>query len=182
MGDVCRVIGEKLERRHPHVFGKMAYEASDENPHWEQIKAQERSQKGVLRESILDGIPKSLPALQRAQLVTAKASKVGFDWPDYRGARDKIAEELGELDEVIQGDDHHKIEHELGDIMLACVDLARHLNLHPERTLQKASKRFESRFRTMEGVAKASGKRLSELSLDELEGYWQEAKINVSNS
>lgn len=180
MGDVCRVISEKLIRRHPHIFGDDPGKAIEDNPHWERIKEKERSEKGKDRESVLDGIPKSMPALLRAKLITAKASEVGFDWPDQVGARAKLSEELNELDEVIGGSNREKIQHELGDVMLACIDVARHLKLDPEFTLQKANQRFESRFRRMEQEIKADGKAVIELSIDEMEVYWQDAKKYLS--
>lgn len=176
MNDICRTLSEKLVRRHPHIFGEESKDTSDTNPHWERIKEQERASKGTERLSALDGVPKSIPGLMRAKMLATRASEVGFDWPDYQGARDKLLEEVGELKEVVDGPDRAKIEHELGDVMLACVDLARHLDLDAEAVMRAATSRFESRFRHMELMVKSEGKVLSSTPLDELERHWQRAK------
>lgn len=176
MGDVCRVLGDKLKRRHPHIFGDDKHFDSDINPHWERIKAEERERKGTKRDSILDGIPKSMPALHRAKQMNAKAAEVGFEWPDHHGPLRQLKSEVVELEEVIHGDNIHEIEHELGDIMLACVDIARHMKLDPENTLKTAVSRFEKRFRHMESTIKSEGGELTSTSEDDYEKYWQRAK------
>lgn len=180
MADVCRAISAKLIRRHPHIFGSEDNTAGDDNPHWEKIKETERAEKGAIRESALDGIPKSAPPLTRASMLGAKASTVGFDWPDYRGSLAKLHEEVLELDEVVHGSDRSKIEHELGDIMLSCIDLARHLGFDAETTINKANKRFETRFRHMENIVKIEDKSLNSLSQSQLEEYWQQAKLQTN--
>lgn len=181
MGDVCEVISQKLIRRHPHIFGDAANFDSDSNPHWERIKAEERANKGDKRESIFDGIPRSLPAMTRAHRVNQKAAEVGFDWPTADGALEQLKSEVVEFEEVMHGSDSEKIEHELGDIMLACLDLARHLKRDPEHILQKATRRFEARFRFVENAVKKDGKVLTETSLDEMNTYWGQAKAHLSS-
>jgi len=174
--DICRAMSEKLIRRHPHIFGDDKDFDSESNPHWERIKEEERKVKGENRKSIFDGIPKSMPALQRATQLNGKAAKVGFEWPDYNGPLRQLKSEVEELDEVVHGDDLAKVEHELGDIMLACVDLARHKKLDPEHTLKVAAARFEKRFRHVEDAIAKDGGVLSETSADDYERYWQQAK------
>lgn len=176
MNDVCQAISEKLIRRHPHIFADESKDSSDENPHWERIKELEREQKGVERMSVLDGIPKSMPALLRAMHLSQKAASVGFDWPDYVGARAKLSEELTELDDAILSRDRSELEHELGDVMFSCVNLARHLQLDPESTLKKASVRFETRFRCMEKSLHTAGATLSQMDAETMEEHWQVAK------
>ena len=174
--DVCRALSEKLTRRHPHIFGDDKHFDSESNPHWEKVKTEERAAKGEKRESIFDGIPRSMPALQRAKHLNAKVAEAGFDWPDYTGVLKSLKNETVELEEAIRGADISEIEHELGDIMLACVSIARHLKLDPEHTLKVAGARFEKRFRHVEAAVKADGKALTETTADDYEIYWEHAK------
>ncbi len=161
LDDVLGAICDKLERRHPHLFGGAA-----ETPGWEAIKAAERRQKPD--ESALAGVAQALPALERAQKLQRRAARTGFDWPDVAGPRAKIDEELAELDaETAPG----AREEELGDLLFALVNLARHLNIDAEEALRKANRKFEARFRAIE---KEPG--FSALSLDEMEALWAKAK------
>ncbi len=179
--DVVRSIVEKLVRRHPHVFGDAEVDGSEEVlKNWERIKAEENKDRGVL-----DGVPRSLPALQRAQRMSEKVSRVGFDWPDGRGSRAKVSEELAELDQAIGGGDAARVEAELGDVLFALVNLARHHGVDAESALRGTADRFARRFGHVErrvkevhgGFARASdGKPLPGPSLDVLDGYWNEAK------
>lgn len=179
--DVIRGIVEKLVRRHPHVFGDVDVSGSEDVlRNWELIKQEEKRDRPLLA-----GVPRSLPALHRAQRMSEKVSRVGFDWPDGRGSRDKVSEELAELDEAIQGGDPARIEHELGDLLFALVNLARHHGLDAEIALRGAGDRFAARFAHVERRVKdahggwprgADGKPGAGLPLDELDGYWQEAK------
>ena len=179
--DVVRGIVEKLVRRHPHVFGDEVANTSEEVlQNWEQIKAEEKKGRGVL-----DGTPHSLPALYRAQRMSDKVSRVGFDWPDDRGSRAKVAEELAEVDEAIAGGDKERIESELGDLLFSLVNLARHHGVDAEMALRKTSDRFARRFAHVESRVKerhggwprgADGKPKAGLSLEVLDGYWDEAK------
>lgn len=181
--DVARGISEKLVRRHPHVFDAVGEELITEaevKARWETIKEQERSLKD--QNGALDDVPLALPSLSRAQKLQKRAAGVGFDWPDLTGVFDKVDEEIGELKEAVQGEDADAIEDEMGDIFLAMVNLARHLDVDAEAALRKANSRFESRFRLMEAAATEEGSRLQEEGLDLLELRWQSAKRQLSTN
>ena len=179
--DIIRGIITKLVRRHPHVFADVSVSGSAEVlQNWEAIKAEEHQGRGVL-----DGVPHSLPALYRAQRMSEKVSRVGFDWPDGRGSRDKVTEELAEVDEAIALGNSERIEAELGDVLFSLVNLARHHGVDAELALRKTSDRFARRFGHVEERVKerhggwprgADGKPTEGLSLAELDGYWDEAK------
>jgi ATP diphosphatase len=161
--DVIGRICDKMERRHPHIFGDVAHGG---HHLWEEIKAAER--KKSPDDSALAGVALALPALERAAKLQRRAARVGFDWPDRSGPRAKIDEELAELDSE---SDHHRMLDELGDLLFAVVNLARHLNIEPEAALREANAKFEQRFRSIE---KAPG--FEEMSLDEKEALWVAAK------
>jgi MazG family protein len=179
--DVVRSIVEKLVRRHPHVFGdEKAEDVDTVLRNWEQIKAEEKRDRGVL-----DGVPRALPALLRAQRIGEKVSRVGFDWPDGRGSRAKVAEEVAELDEAIASGEKARIEAELGDVLFALVNLARHHDIDAEGALRGTSDRFARRFAHVEKRVKeqhggwarnAEGKAIAGHPLELLDGYWNEAK------
>ncbi len=179
--DVVRAIVEKLVRRHPHVFADTAVQDSDEVVrNWERIKAQEKSERGVI-----EGVPRSLPALYRAQRMSDKVSRVGFDWPDGRGSREKVSEELRELDEAIAGGDKSRIESELGDMLFALVNLARHAGVDAETALRGSCDRFAARFGHVERRVKErhggwpraeDGSATRGVPLEVMDGYWDEAK------
>jgi len=162
--DVVAAISDKMERRHPHIFGD-----ADAGGHhlWEQVKAAERQAKGV--GGTLDGVALGLPALQRAEKIQKRAARVGFDWPDAAGPRDKINEELREVENAGSDDER---EDELGDLLFAVVNWSRHLKVDPEAALCRATAKFERRFRAMEQMTDA----LDRLSLDEQEALWRRAK------
>ncbi|MGJ3649786.1 nucleoside triphosphate pyrophosphohydrolase [Sphingomonas sp. GlSt437] len=163
--DVVDAISDKMERRHPHIFGTAETKASD---HWEALKAAERSAKGAT--SALDGVALGLPALQRAEKLQKRAARTGFDWPDPSGPRAKIDEELLEIE---QADAHHRAE-EIGDLLFAVVNWARHLGVDAEAALRAANAKFERRFRAIETEA---GDGFAALSLDEKEALWGKAKL-----
>jgi MazG family protein len=179
--DVVRAIVEKLVRRHPHVFGEVQVDGSDEVlSNWDKIKLQEYGDRGVLA-----GLPHAFPALARAQRMSEKVSRVGFDWPDARGSRDKVSEELGELDEAVAGGAQERIESELGDVLFALVNFARHQGLDAELALRKTADRFAGRFAHVEARVNErhggfprdqKGKPTRGLPLETLDGYWNEAK------
>lgn len=174
--DVAEAIRSKMVKRHPHVFGSAIETSADGvKDSWESRKRDER-RKARPDASVLDGIPRALPALLQAWRMTEKAARVGFDWPDRTGVRDKLDEELRELDEALSLDDPDQIEAELGDVLFSVVNLARHLKLNPEETLRKASIRFQHRFQTMETSLNAQGLRPEALSIEALEAHWQAAK------
>jgi ATP diphosphatase len=161
LDDVLERISDKLERRHPHIFGDAAH-----TPCWEEIKAAER--KKSPDDSALAGVALALPALERAAKLQRRAARIGFDWPDTAGPRAKIDEELAELDAETG---HPRVLEELGDLLFAVVNLARHLNIEPEAALREANAKFEQRFRAIE---KTPG--FADLALDEKEALWVAAK------
>lgn len=171
--EVCDAACRKLLFRHPHVFGDVsASNAEEALSAWDDMKRREKSQKTTAK--AMGDVAETLPALWRAEKIQSKAAKVGFDWPDRTGPRAKIAEELAELDEAIeQGGD---VAGELGDLLAACVNLARFLNVDPEQALHGSCERFVRRFDFMERQAAQQGTALEELSLDQQEELWQMAK------
>jgi ATP diphosphatase len=169
LDDVIGRICDKMERRHPHIFG----DAEHGGHHlWEEIKAAER--KKSPDDSALAGVALALPALERAAKLQRRAARVGFDWPDSSGARAKIDEELVELDAE---NEHDRMFEELGDLLFAVVNLARHLNIEPEAALREASRKFERRFRAIE---KAPG--FVDLPLEEKEALWTATKAAQAGS
>ncbi|MCC6556179.1 MAG: nucleoside triphosphate pyrophosphohydrolase [Polyangiaceae bacterium] len=180
--DVVAAICDKLVRRHPHVFADASVDNVDEVlQNWERIKAAERAGSSKGR-GVLSGVARSLPALTRAQRVGEKVARVGFDWPDARGSRAKVEEELGELDQAIASGDKDRAEAELGDVLFALVNLARHAGVDAEGALRRTIDKFTRRFDHVEArvaerhggwPATASDDRLT---LEELDGYWEEAK------
>jgi tetrapyrrole methylase family protein/MazG family protein len=171
LGDVADSVREKLIRRHPHVFGSTVVSGADEVVrNWETLKAEEYG-----RESALDGVQRSLPALQWGWSLQRRAANVGFDWPNVDGALDKIREELEELR---QAPTVEAREAEFGDLLFSLVNVARKLGMNPEDALRGATGRFEARFRMMEQKAKAEGRTLKDLPIDELDQYWEAAKRN----
>ena len=168
--DVIRSINAKLIRRHPHVFGDApAADAQEVEANWEQLKKAERSESG----SALEGLPKSLPALAYSQEVQARAARLGFDWPDMAGVLDKVREELQEFQEARSP---AELEHELGDILAAIVNIGRKLNIDAEGAVRQANERFRRRFGYMEEAAQRQGRPLRDLTLQQQEALWQEAK------
>jgi tetrapyrrole methylase family protein / MazG family protein len=174
--DVVTGIAQKLVRRHPHVFGEVRVDSPAEvRDNWGKLKAEEAALTGQRRRT-LAGVPRTLPGLLRAQRLQEKASGVGFDWSAPAGARDKVAEELGELDEAMAARDPSAVTHEVGDLLLAVVNLARLLDVDAEGALGAAVARFEDRFGYIEDRLEAAGRAPTGASLDELEALWQEAK------
>jgi MazG family protein len=163
-------IADKLVRRHPHVFGGHKAETSDAVIEtWDKIKRQEKPH----RESPLDGIPRHLPALMRAHEMTRKAAKVGFDWPDSQGPLEKVIEEAREL---AAETDKDRAEDELGDLLFAVVNLARHLKLDSEQALDRASEKFRRRFEAMRQVLTVRGRPLENCTLQEMDEVWNQVK------
>ncbi len=177
-GDVASGISDKMIRRHPHVFGSDRERADGKKDgSWEQIKAVERSVSGD--KSALSGIAKALPALKRSEKLGQRASHVGFDWPDREGVREKIHEELEELEEAIGSRESSSMEEEFGDVLFALVNMARHLHIDPEKALTGANYKFERRFRDMEDEIGHSGKRFKDFNLEALDRFWRAAKKRV---
>lgn len=175
---VVDAICDKMLRRHPHVFGSETERRMGAQPgSWERIKAEERAEKTArAAASALDGIARSLPALKRAEKLGKRASRVGFDWPDTSGVRDKIEEEFRELDEACQHEQVDAIREEFGDLLFAVVNLARHLKVDPEQALNNANRKFEARFRGIETAANRQQTPLETLDLEAMEALWQTQK------
>jgi MazG family protein len=183
-GDVVAAISDKMQRRHPHVFGDTLIEdAKAQTKAWEEHKASERSAKGKnIIPSALDGVTIGLPALTRAVKLQNRAARVGFDWPETSMVIDKIQEEMAELAEelVKRGkngpDNEARILDEFGDLLFVYANLARHLKIDPEEALRHANRKFERRFKGIEALLKAKEKRPEGCSLEELDALWNEVK------
>jgi tetrapyrrole methylase family protein/MazG family protein len=174
MADVVAGIDEKIHRRHPHVFGAVKVGGVVEVlRNWEEIKAEERGEKEKGGKGIFDGVPLALPALEQAVSLQKRAARVGFDWPAIDGVKAKLAEELGELESA--GDEAER-EHELGDVLFAAVNLARWLKVDPESALRESNARFRERFGRVEAGAARLGKALKDMTLEEMDRLWEEAK------
>ena len=173
--DVLRRINEKLTYRHPHVFGDVSVSDAEEVLcRWEQLK---RAETGATdRQSVLDGIPKTLPALQRAKRLQERASRVGFDWEDISGPWAKLFEEIQELQQAADTQDRSSIVHELGDLLIAVVNVARRLGVSAEEALRTANNRFAARFRVVEEQAAKQGRELAQMTLAEMDELWEQAK------
>jgi tetrapyrrole methylase family protein/MazG family protein len=184
VADVIREVHEKMVRRHPHVFGeKRARDAAEVLRNWEQIKAQERAGEGraeAKREerqnSLLDGVPRGLPAAMEGLQLTRKASRAGFDWDNAAGVFEKLREECDELGRASDAGDAAKMEEEMGDLLFAAVNLARFLQVDPEIALKNANVKFVRRFREMERMAEQNGQAFSDVARPEKEKLWEAAK------
>ncbi len=174
MADVIDAICDKLIRRHPHVFGDQVVKTADEQvERWEQIK---KSEKGEERKSALAGVPPHMPALMKAQKLTEKAARVGFDWEHVDQVFAKVLEELHELEETMVDGDQARMEAELGDLLFAIVNLGRFLSLNPEQALGKTIGRFTRRFAFVEEAIHAAGRQMKDATLEEMDRLWEEAK------
>jgi len=174
MADILRGIHTKIVHRHPHVFGDL--ELRDKQgvlQNWERLKEQERAVNGKAEASLLDGVATALPALVQAEQYQRRAARVGFDWPDIQGVLDKLDEEL---EEVHSAQDARARAAEIGDLIFAVVNLARWNDIDPESALREANARFRKRFFYIEQAAKAQERSISDLSIEEMEAFWQEAK------
>ncbi|HCO02783.1 MAG TPA: nucleoside triphosphate pyrophosphohydrolase [Actinobacteria bacterium] len=169
LGDVADAVREKLVRRHPHVFGATKVSGSEEVlRNWDALKAAEYD-----RESAMDGVQRSLPALQWAWSLQRRAANVGFDWPDVEGALEKVREELDELRAAPTPEER---EGEFGDLLFTMVNVARKLGINPEDALRSTTRRFEARFRLMEAAIRRDGRVFAEMPIEELDRYWEGAK------
>lgn len=180
--DVVCAIVDKMIRRHPHVFGSNAVESAEaQTTAWEDHKKAERAHKSNAA-SLLDDIPHALPALMRAQKLQKRAASVGFDWPDAAPVRAKIVEELAELDEAANTKDQAALAEEMGDLLFACVNLARHHKVDAENALTSANRKFASRFSFIEDKIARDGLKMEDAGLTRLDLYWNEAKKNERSS
>ncbi len=174
MADVLHGIATKIIRRHPHVFGDL--ELKDQQAvlqNWERLKAAEREKKGHAEAGLLDSVPLALPALTQAQTYQDRAARVKFDWADLQGVLDKVKEEFKEVDSAVT---EAEKEHEVGDLLFSAVNLARWMKIDAESALRAANARFKERFSFIEKSAREQGKTVSDLSMDEMDALWQEAK------
>ena len=171
--DVAAAISDKMEARHPHIFGSEPDLGQSREERWESLKAQERSAKGA--ESALDGVALALPALLRAEKLQKRAARQGFDWADTQGPTDKLVEEIEELAQA--GTAMERAE-EAGDLLFAAVNVVRAYGVAPEEALRAANLKFERRFRTMEQLAADRGQAFAELTLDQQEALWTDVKAS----
>lgn len=171
IADVANSICDKLINRHPHIYGDVAVtDEEDVKRNWENIKL------GEGKKSVLEGVPNSLPALVKANRIQEKVAGVGFDWERPEQVFEKVKEELSELQEEINLGNRDKLEAEFGDVLFSIVNYARYLDINPESALERTNKKFIKRFQYLESKAKEHRKNLKEMSLDEMDVYWEEAK------
>ena len=171
IGDVANAISDKLISRHPHIYGDVTVENENEvKENWEKLKLKEG------KNSVLEGVPKSLPALIKANRIQDKVSGVGFDWEEPNQVWEKVQEELSELNEEIKKGKKDTIESEFGDVLFSMINYARFINVNPENALEKTNKKFINRFQFLEKAAKEEGKKLAEMTLSEMDVYWEQSK------
>ena len=171
IADVCNSICDKLVERHPHIYGDVKVEnEEDVKRNWEQLKLKEG------KKSVLEGVPKSLPAMVKANRIQDKVAGVGFDWEQPEQVFEKVEEELAELKAEIANGNQDTIESEFGDVLFSMINYARFLKVNPENALERTNKKFIKRFQYLEGKAKDLGKSLKDMSLAEMDTFWEEAK------
>lgn len=171
VADVLNSICDKLIKRHPHIYGDVKVSGQAEvKANWEKLKLKEGNQ------SVLDGVPRSLPAMVKATRIQEKARGIGFDWDEVEQVWEKCREELAELEEAVGKEDQVHSEEEFGDLLFSFINLSRFLKVDPESALERTNKKFIKRFKYLESRVKEEGKDLAELSLSEMDVYWEEAK------
>jgi len=171
VADVCNSICEKLINRHPHIYGDVKVKDEEEvKQNWENIKLKEG------KKSVLEGVPNGLPALVKANRIQDKVAGVGFDWENPEQVFEKVQEELAELKEEVISGNADKVESEFGDVLFSMINYARFLKVNPENALERTNKKFINRFQYLESKAKENGKTLKEMTLGEMDVYWEEAK------
>lgn len=172
IADVTNDICEKLISRHPHIYGDISVEnEEDVKRNWEQLKLKEG------KKSVLEGVPKSLPALVKASRIQDKVAGVGFDWEEPHQVFEKLQEELGELQHEVEENNKEKIEAEFGDVLFSMINYARFLKVNPEDALERTNKKFIARFQYLEQKAKEQNKNLKDMTLGEMDVFWEEAKL-----
>ncbi len=173
IADVCNRLCDKLIFRHPHVYGEQAAQNAEEVSHiWEQVKLKEKGG----NKTVLEGIPEALPALVKAYRIQDKAANVGFDWEQKEDVWDKVREEIAEFEKELTNGDTINTEAEFGDLLFSLVNVARLYKIKPDNALEKTNQKFIRRFNYIEQQAAAQGRKLNELTLDEMETLWQQAK------
>jgi XTP/dITP diphosphohydrolase len=176
IADVLNTVSDKLIARHPHIYGDVKVSGEEEvKANWEKLKLKEG------KKSILQGVPKSLPAIVKALRIQDKAKQVGFEWENIEQVYEKVTEELEELNEVVPTQNQEKIEEEFGDLLFALVNYSRFLKVDPEAALEKCNKKFINRFQYIEEQAQKLNKPLDEMTLTEMDGYWNDAKKMLNN-
>ena len=171
IADVANSISDKLVSRHPHIYGDVdVADAKEVERNWEKLKLKEG------KKSVLEGVPKSLPALVKASRIQDKVAGVGFDWEEPQQVFEKVQEELEELQHEVNENNQEKIEAEFGDVLFSMINYARFLKVDPESALERTNKKFIKRFQYLEGKAKELGKDLSDMTLAEMDAFWEEAK------
>ena len=171
IADVANEICDKLINRHPHIYGDTKVDGTDQViKNWESIKLKEG------RNSVLEGVPKSLPALVKAFRIQEKAAGVGFEWDNAEDVLDKVKEEIIEFNQEVEDQNHDKMEDEFGDVLFSLINYARYLKINPESALERTNKKFIKRFKYMEESAINHGKVINELTLDQMEVFWNKAK------
>lgn len=171
IADVANSISDKLIDRHPHIYGDVEVENEEQvKQNWERLKLKEG------KKSVLEGVPKSLPAVVKANRIQDKVAGVGFDWEEPHQVWEKVQEELSELNEEINRGNSEKIESEFGDVLFSMINYARFINVNPENALERTNKKFIQRFQYLEQAAQQKGKKLADMSLAEMDVFWDEAK------
>ncbi len=179
--DVVKNLSAKLVRRHPHVFGsESAHTPAQVLKRWEEIKSVERKGKTNANPSAVDGIPRRLPALLKAQRVQSRVARVGFDWKEVKGVVEKIEEELGEVKQAMASRNEKRIKSEIGDLIFAVVNLSRFQRISAEVALESAVNRFVGRFKALEARVRSEGRKVSDCTIEELEAHWQAVKKSSS--
>jgi XTP/dITP diphosphohydrolase len=171
IGDVANSISDKLISRHPHIYGDVKVENDEDvKRNWEQLKLKEG------KKSVLEGVPKSLPAVVKASRIQEKVAGVGFDWEKPEQVWEKVQEELEELNEEIKKGNKENTEKEFGDVLFSMINYARFIDVNPENALEKTNKKFINRFQFLEKIAKKEGKNISEMTFAEMDVYWEKSK------
>lgn len=171
IADVANAISDKLIDRHPHIYGDVVVEnEEDVKKNWERLKLKEGNK------SVLEGVPKSLPAVVKANRIQDKVAGVGFDWEEPHQVWEKVQEELSELNDEIKNNNQEKIEKEFGDVLFSMINYARFIGVNPENALEKTNKKFINRFQFLEEAAKKEGKQLSDMTLAEMDVHWENSK------
>lgn len=177
IGDVLNAVAEKLITRHPHIYGEVDVQDEDEvKKNWEKIKLKENGNR-----SVLGGVPRSLPALVKAMRIQEKARGMGFDWEKKEQVWEKVQEEINEFLTASQNEDSLAMKNEFGDLLFSLINYSRFVNINPEEALELTNKKFIRRFQFLENQIKKDGKRISELSLEEMDEYWEKAKRYRAN-
>lgn len=173
--DVLNQLCDKLIRRHPHIYGEMKADSANEvHENWEKIKLQTEGNR-----SVLGGIPSGMPALTKAYRIQDKVSGVGFDWDNKEDVWNKVKEELGELKAEVDKEDPVRMEEEFGDVLFSLINYARFLHIHPEDALEKTNRKFMHRFQLLEKMVKEDSRQLTDMSLEEMDVYWERAKKDL---